>query len=155
MILYSSVSSYSYFCIYWLFLWQMPKWEMWKKDYRGLIAKFIIFVFVNMRLIFVLLPQVNVKGWTLWNWARGNLANEFLYGGTCPIEIDGKTCSTICRKFYCNKKTFSKMMNTCFTFYKKWKYCKKKIEIEIRKGPTTSFLRLLCPCRPCLLSCLF
>ena len=103
----------------------MPKWEMWKKDYRGLIAKFIIFVFVNMRLIFVLLPQVNVKGWTLWNWARGNLANEFLYGGTCPIEIDGKTCSTICRKFYCNKKTFSKMMNTCFTFNKKWKYCKK------------------------------
>ena len=84
----------------------MPKWEMWKKDYRGLIAKFIIFVFVNMRLIFVLLPQVNVKGWTLWNWARGNLANEFLYGGTCPIEIDGKTCSTICRKFYCKKDLF-------------------------------------------------
>ena len=29
---------------------------------QGHIAKFIIFVFVNMRLIFVLLPYVNVKG---------------------------------------------------------------------------------------------
>ena len=121
---------------------------------QGHIAKFIIFVFVNMRLIFVLLPYVNVKGWTLWIWARGNLANEFLYGGTCPIEIDGKTCSTICRKILLQKKTFSEMMNTCSTFCKKWKYC-QRIKIEIRKGPTTSFWRLLCPGRLCLLSSLF
>ena len=85
---------------------------------QGHIAKFIIFVFVNMRLIFVFLPHVNVKGWTLWIWARGNLANEFLYGGTCPIEIDGKTCSTICRKFYCKKRPFQRWWTLVLHFAK-------------------------------------
>ena len=99
---------------------------------QGHIAKFIIFVSVNMQLIFVLLPHVNVKGWTLWKWARDNLANEFLYGGTCPIEIDGKTCSTICRKFYCKKRPFQRWW-TLLPFAKKMELLSKNWDRNKKK----------------------
>ena len=86
-----------------------------------------------MRLIFVILPHVNVKGWTLWIWARGNLANEFLYGGTCPIEIDGKTCSTICRKSYCKKRPFQRWWTLVLPFAKKMELLSKNWDRNKKK----------------------